>query len=239
MINADRHIYLWNPATRLSTKVLELDPRLGDYYTRGGLCFDFSKNVYKAVLILAHVSDHHDADPDYGYRLFIVASLKDKHWRKLEFPYDIDVNLVSDGITLQGRLHYRVRFKKSYCENYNDEDDFNDGNNKRHKSDSRNQVICFDPISEKFIMFPVPEPKSNQEENAIVDLGVLNECLCMTCLDDDKGGVEILVMKEYGVKESWTSLFFIRNLEINPPYGFAVPFSVTEIGEVALIINRR
>ncbi|PHU11237.1 hypothetical protein BC332_18167 [Capsicum chinense] len=69
--------------------------------------------------------------------------------------------------------------------------------------DSFNQVIYFDPIAEKFHMFPVPKPKPNQEENVIIGLGFLNECLCMTRLkDDNKSGVEILVMKEYGVKES-------------------------------------
>ncbi|KAM3221017.1 hypothetical protein P3L10_020285 [Capsicum annuum] len=69
--------------------------------------------------------------------------------------------------------------------------------------DSFNQVIYFDPIAEKFHMFPVPKPKPNQEENVIIGLGFLNECLCMTRLkDDNKSGVEILVMKEYGVKKS-------------------------------------
>lgn len=41
----------------------------------------------------------------------------------------------------------------------------------------------------------------------------------MTRLDDDKAGAEILVMKGYGVKESWTSLYIIRDLEINSSYG--------------------
>ncbi|KAM3337126.1 hypothetical protein P3S68_032826 [Capsicum galapagoense] len=61
----------------------------------------------------------------------------------------------------------------------------------------------------------------------------------MTRLEcDDKTCVEILVMKEYGVKDSWTSLFFIRNLEIDPSFGVALPFAITENGELALIINR-
>lgn len=88
-------------------------------------------------------------------------------------------------------------------------------------------------------MFPIPEPNNNQGENAIVGLGVLNECLSVACLKDDKGSVEILVMKEYGVKESWTSLFFIMNLEINPSYGFVVPFFVTGDEELVLEIYDR
>lgn len=42
-------------------------------------------------------------------------------------------------------------------------------------------------------MFSVPEPKSDQGENVIIGLGVLNDCLSMTCLEDDKGGVENLL----------------------------------------------
>ncbi|XP_060170337.1 F-box/kelch-repeat protein At3g06240-like [Lycium barbarum] len=234
LINLNEHIYLWNPATRFWTKVLELDRLNEDYRTHGGICFDSSKNVYKAVLIMRHLT------PDYGGESVIVASLEDKQWREIEFPYDI--SSVSEGITLQGRLYYKVRVKKSYVENNNAEDDDNNGNKERQESvwdrfSHRNKVIFLDPISEKFKMFPVPDPKSYQEENVIVGLGVINECLCMTRMDGDKNGVEILVMKEYGVKESWTSLIFIRNLEINSSYEFAVPFSMTETGEVALIIG--
>ncbi|XP_019256450.1 PREDICTED: F-box/kelch-repeat protein At3g06240-like [Nicotiana attenuata] len=210
------YIYLWNPATRFCTKVLELD-RLDEcgYYTHGGLCFDFSKNVYKAMFIMDHQT------PDYGGEFVIVASLKDKRWRTVKFPYDI--RSVSEAITLHGRLHYGVRVKKK------DESMWD-------SFDPCNEIIYFDPVSEKFHMFPVPEPKTDQGENAIVGLGVLNECLSMTCLKDDKVGVEILVMKEYGVKESWTSLFFIRNLKINPSYGMVTPFSMTEDGELILEI---
>ncbi|XP_059285694.1 uncharacterized protein LOC132039168 [Lycium ferocissimum] len=188
LINLNQHIYLWNPATRFSTKVLELDRLNDDYRICGGLCFDSSKNVYK------------------------------------------------------GRLHCSVRVNKSYFGNNDGEDDDNDRDNGLQESmwdrfGPRNQIIYFDPISEKFNMFSAPEPKSNKEENVIIGLGVINECLCMTRLDDDKDSVEILVMKEYGVKESWTSLMFIRNLEINSSYEFAEPFSMTETREVALIIG--
>ncbi|XP_060170333.1 F-box/kelch-repeat protein At3g06240-like [Lycium barbarum] len=203
LFNVNEHISLWNPSIRFRAKVLELYIMLGDYYTHGGLCFDTSKNVYKAVLI--------------GSEFVIVASLEDKQWRLLEFPYDI--LSVCDGITLHGRIHCRVRVKESYI-SYNE-----------HLT---NALVCFDPASEKFHTFPVPEPKSDQEENAIAGLGVLNECLCMTQLQDDKS-VEILVMKEYGVKESWTSLFFISNSELDPYLGTIAPLFMTDNGEFVLV----
>ncbi|KAF3623835.1 hypothetical protein FXO38_30565 [Capsicum annuum] len=161
LINLDLEVYLWNPATRFCTKVLQLPGVFrNEYFTKcGELCFDSSKNDYKLVMF----SCHNLSSPEFGGAFALVASLKDKEGRRIQFHHDIPS--VHEGIALQGRLQYRIR--------------------------------C-----------------------------------------DDKTCVEILVMKEYGVKDSWTSLFFIRNLEIDPSFGVALPFAITENGELALIINR-
>ncbi|KAK4708438.1 hypothetical protein R3W88_029363 [Solanum pinnatisectum] len=102
LFNINENIYLWNSATQFCIKVLELNRlhdhcikvleinRLYDYCNiRGGLCFDSSTNMYKVFVI--------------------IASLEDKQWRELEFPYNI--YSVSEGITLHGRLHYKVKVK--------------------------------------------------------------------------------------------------------------------------------
>lgn len=78
----------------------------------------------------------------------------------------------------------------------------------------------------------------DQLENVIVGLGaLLNECLCIVYLDNDERDVEILVMKEYEVKKSWTSLFLVRNLEIDPWYDDLSPLIMTENEELILIID--
>ncbi|KAF3678965.1 putative cell differentiation protein RCD1 -like protein [Capsicum annuum] len=82
------------------------------------------------------------------------ANLDDKQWRPVEFPYNIRSLSYDINITLHGRIHLWLKGKNN------------------------SKLINFDPISEKFHMFPIPEPKSNQEENVIVGLGVLNECPC-------------------------------------------------------------
>ncbi|PHT43598.1 hypothetical protein CQW23_17623 [Capsicum baccatum] len=159
----------------------------------------------------------YDGDSPDWTNYVTVASLKGKNWRKPEFAYDIISD--RDGITLHGRLHYRVRVKNTSSYNESIWDRFG----------QCNKVIYFDPIFEKFHRLPIPE--CDQEENAVAGLGISNECLCMTRLEHDRG-----LMKEYGIKESGTSLFFIKNQEI-PHCGFVVPFYVTENGEVALIID--
>ncbi|KAH0742712.1 hypothetical protein KY290_030705 [Solanum tuberosum] len=217
LISLDLNVFLWNPATRFCTKVLQLPDvfKEDDHFiiSYGELCFDSSKNDYKLVMF----SYNSLASTEF----VLVASLKDKEWKRIQFPHDI--LSVRDGITFQGRLHYMIK---------NDEIDYQAGRVDRFGP--RNNITYFDPIYEKFHMFPVP--KSLQQDNIIVGLGVLNECLCMTRLEYND--VEILVMKEYGVKDSWTSLFFIRNLEIDPSFGVAHPFSLNENGELALIIDK-
>ncbi|XP_009785270.2 F-box protein CPR1-like [Nicotiana sylvestris] len=152
-------------------------------------------------------------------KFVMVASLKedDKTWRRVDLPYD-DVHSVKDGITFHGRLHCRIY---SYENPY--------------------RVITFDPISENFGLFPIPEPPKHKHFNCeIGGLGVLDDCLCMSrgFICDYDYGIEILVMKEYGVKKSWTSLFFIKNRCFDPHGEFAVlPITAADNGEVALLIN--
>ncbi|PHT42430.1 hypothetical protein CQW23_16455 [Capsicum baccatum] len=175
LFNLNEHIYLWNPATRFLTKVLENVNFLGGYITHGGLCYDSSKYTYKVVLIMRYMTSD-------GDRFVTIASLEDKHWRQLEFPYDIHtVNYY--GITLHERLHYYVPDVKNVEDDNDENSDEDDGNNKGiwdRLSDSPRKSIYLDPITEKLHMFPMPEPKNNQQENIIVGLGVLNECLCMS-----------------------------------------------------------
>ncbi|XP_070045465.1 F-box/kelch-repeat protein At3g06240-like [Nicotiana tomentosiformis] len=166
--------------------------------------------------------------PGYGCETAIIASLKDKKWRGIHCPYDILSLCVPDWITMHGRLHSRVRVKIingiQCCGPYN-------------------SLIYFDVVSEKFHMFPIPDTVSEKIdqfqipklENAIVGLGVLNGCLSMTYLDYCKD-LEIWIMKEYGVKESWTSLFIIRNLEICHYYGLAKPLFMTKTGKIVLLL---
>lgn len=76
--------------------------------------------------------------------------------------------------------------------------------------------MYFDPITEKFDIFFC----SKTMRILYFGLGVLNECLC---IDMIKENIEILSMKEYGVKKSWTSLFIISDLQFDPSYGLILP----------------
>nr|XP_009776078.1 PREDICTED: F-box/kelch-repeat protein At3g23880-like [Nicotiana sylvestris]XP_016470936.1 PREDICTED: F-box/kelch-repeat protein At3g23880-like [Nicotiana tabacum] len=247
LISANKHIFLWNPATRFCNKVIELHLLTSDEHviSAGGLCFGSSKNEYK---VLFYVYNKSVCDTDGAYAL--VASLKDKKWRRIDCP--CDMFSARDGITMHGRLHSRANLDNNYFnmhENlvgrYKDEhlrwnpDNDNEPMDGEESGESkwqnhrlfgpRKEVICFDAISEKFHSL-------YKNDNAIVGLGVLNDCLCMTCVEFDKR-LEILVMKEYGRKDSWTSLFVIRNSEITRPYIFYRSLFMSNNGKLALIVR--
>ncbi|KAM3320813.1 hypothetical protein P3S67_008015 [Capsicum chacoense] len=224
LINVEQHIFLWNPTIGFCTKVLELDDltREGNIVV-GGLCFDDSMNEYKALLFIYSTIDD-------TKKYVIVASLKDKKWRKLEFSHYIPS--VRSGVALNGRLHFIQVRRKHDLGHYLDKNFYIRPELKCcdfwawKGIPPFGELIYFDSISEKFHKFPVPR-------GFIVGLGVLNECLCVACLRS--GGMEILVMKEYGKVESWTSTYVIKNFEINPYFGYAESLFMTEDGEELVI----
>ncbi|KAM7489192.1 hypothetical protein LguiB_026676 [Lonicera macranthoides] len=141
--------------------------------------------------------------------LFVVATcLKRKQWTRISFP-STQVCAVRDGPVVNGLLHWTI------CRN----------------------IVRFDPRTNKFDVFPSPKSKFGNV-NVIVGLGVLGGCLCMARADtEDQGRIEILTMKEYGVVESWTSMFVLSNLRLNPYHQSLTPLLITKDGEVLLILT--
>ncbi|PIA59460.1 hypothetical protein AQUCO_00400382v1 [Aquilegia coerulea] len=73
-------------------------------------------------------------------------------------------------------------------------------------------IRAFDVGSEKFRKVPL-----NYSGNASkLWLGVLNGCLSSCVYDHSAGNTEIWLMKDYGVKESWTKLFTVCGFDFEP-----------------------
>ena len=70
----------------------------------------------------------------------------------------------------------------------------------------RNRIVGFDLGIEEFV--EVPQPKCAYR-NYLLDVGVLEGCMCAIC-NYDQVSVEVWVMKEFGVKESWTRLISVK-----------------------------
>ena len=73
------------------------------------------------------------------------------------------------------------------------------------------RIANFDLSSEEWGEFQVPEVTESQEKTLFQaqDLGVLDGCLCL--LEDAHSNVvRVWIMKEYGVKESWSKLICVQ-----------------------------
>ncbi|XP_058213027.1 F-box protein CPR1-like isoform X4 [Rhododendron vialii] len=77
-------------------------------------------------------------------------------------------------------------------------------------TDMYSNIVCFDVMEEK--LKEVPKPIC--EVNNFVSLGALGGWLCVV---DNRleSHSDVWVMKEYGVKESWTKLFVVPNVPLN------------------------
>lgn len=193
LIQNGNSFFLWNPFTGYFNNVLN-GWYLGDSI---GFCYDPSTDDYKLVA--------------FGSK-FIVMSLKTKCWKRVRFS-SYDIKFALDGPVVEGRLHWRVVYKKE---------------------DSVSEILCFDPTTDELTVLPTRKPKHGNTDLLVSGLGVLKGNLCMFCNCCQyccymHSHFEVTVMKEYGVVESWTTLFVISNL-------FVTPLSFTRDGELLMAI---
>ncbi|KAL5843326.1 hypothetical protein ACOSQ4_009284 [Xanthoceras sorbifolium] len=108
------------------------------------------------------------------------------------------------------------------------------------KSSVLNLIISFDLKSEKFRSVPTPpDITSTNVGKCGTYINNLGGCLCLCCNDHGKQVIDIWVMKEYSVKDSWTKLFSFSYLSINinvniPPAVESIFYS--ETGEKVFLI---
>ncbi|KAG5543799.1 hypothetical protein RHGRI_016526 [Rhododendron griersonianum] len=219
LIKHDIDFYLWNPLTRQCTKVLSY-PRSDERFeydrvlTSSRLCYDSVTDEYK----------HFNGDKGIA----VAACLKSKHWTNVYFPYKLKSG--DSGLVVNERLHWVVK---------------RDGDGMRS---STQLIVCFDPLVDEFVEFSTPLPYYG-ERNVILGLGILYGCLSVARYyyfersygpdDDPNPNIEVLIMKEYGVEESWTSLFVISHFvglykfySYKPHiYGCLVPLGLTKSGK--------
>nr|XP_027120862.1 F-box/kelch-repeat protein At3g23880-like [Coffea arabica] len=214
-----KNICLWNPSTRYSRAVHHL-LSLGHGYRRvlaSGFCYDDSVDDYKVVII---ISQPRKSEPTiYAF----VSHLKSITWTKVICPYEV---LRTDWVAplMRGNLHILAQEKEG-----------KNGGNQRPNAPQQ-LILCFDTKRDEFKLWPKPDPK-HDEQNLVHGLGVIEGCLCM--VRPDTYGWEVLTMREYGVKESWTVLFTIVNSHLNAPRYSLVPVFLTNKGEVVMVENHQ
>ncbi|XP_019188161.1 PREDICTED: F-box/kelch-repeat protein At3g23880-like [Ipomoea nil] len=213
---AKKDIWLWNPSTKCSTKVLELPypEKLNPIIIEAGLCYDSCTRDYKVVLLLRRhlIRLGHD----FGDRFVISASLNHKEWQPMHFPCNLDSVLKGDSVEFRNTFHWWASDMKDWDTFHWLASDMKDWD--RYK----NRIIYFDPVHDEFRILPLPTSKL-RENFSILGLGVINDCLCMAAcvVQEEKEEPKtktVWIMKEYGKQESWMIAFALKMPEFGDIY---------------------
>ena len=168
-------MYLMNPTTRELVKFQHSPLVWDDADTSYGFGYDSSSDDYKIVTL------SHDwlLDKTESYPAFVdVFSWRTGTWRRIGcFPY---VPSSHSGVFLNGSIHWLAL----------------------SKIDGLCVIIALDMSCEQFQQLPWPET-DNTPHNGSRKLVLLGGCLGMVVVQS-RQHVDVWMMKEYGVGESWT-----------------------------------
>ena len=199
----DKNLALYNPSTRQFRRlpVSEIDPPPGESCKSGYVFYGFGQDVktndYKLVRMVQFNKNDDEDDEGYFFDYEVkVYSLKTDSWikitklpRYLRFMFQFFYHLLHRrgyGVLAGGFLHWVMP--------------------PRIELGMRNKIVGFDLGTEEFVEVPQPDCA---DRNYLLDVGVLEGCLCAIC-NYDQVSVDVWVMKEYGVKESWTRLLSVQ-----------------------------
>ncbi|XP_028788459.1 F-box/kelch-repeat protein At3g06240-like [Neltuma alba] len=173
----ERKVFLLNPSTRIC-KQIPLPPSKHNIRTLYGFCYDELADDYLIVL----ASEYKDP-PSSGIHLldFEVFSIRTNSW---EEHGQFSVGYCSPstvGFFLNNAVHWLVQ------------------------TPSDIEIIAFDITTKSLREIPTPFGRDCDFVEVMYDLRVLEGCL--TVLVGMNGHDEIWMMREYGVKSSWTKFF--------------------------------
>ncbi|KAK9741598.1 hypothetical protein RND81_03G116300 [Saponaria officinalis] len=180
---------LVNPTTKnvqeLPVSPYALDPHAS--FTMYGVGYDHVSDDYKVVTLSYYDTDN-EHEPDCTEMFVNVYSVRTGTWKRGESsPYDHAVGHLTAGVFVGECIHWLAS----------------------RTSDYSSAIVGFDLTEEKF--HEVPAPSSIDDDNFVLNrLVVLGGCLTIFPLRPKKE-TDIWMMKEYGVKESWTKFSIVDN----------------------------
>lgn len=200
------YVALWNPSTRVVYRL----PGLGfgnksEGYTCFGFGYDSNICDYKVVAVFCF---RNWGDSEHKTRVK-VCTLGTKSWRRIEdfgygVPYDVS------GKYVNGSLSW-----PAMCER-----------------DSRLAWIIVSLDLAKETYKEILQPDYGEDDYDSISLGVVNGCLCMMC--DIADSADLWVMKDFGVRQSWTKLLSIPYLDDPGVMQYSIPYYIADNGEVLM-----
>uniref|UniRef100_M1C0X1 F-box family protein n=1 Tax=Solanum tuberosum TaxID=4113 RepID=M1C0X1_SOLTU len=208
---------LWNPSTNESIQLPNLELRQGTHrealHSTYGLGYDSVSNDYKILKI-----DNNEGDGDDLRSRNKILALKSGSWRKIDKHPRI---FGSSVLHRQFSTHMRREDSLAFiCGSFHwiGKDNLN-----------KYFMVLFNISNEVYGEMSLPDGICNISNMVYITRGVsvIEGMLYAysTCINAEGSTFKLWVMKEYGVKESWTGLFTIQErdiyLNIMPKYMFA------------------
>lgn len=205
-------LFLWNPATRKSRRLRSPDVVL-DYgcYLIYGFGYDQVADDYKVVGMFCFFRSGGEYDTTVK-----VYSSKEDIWRKIgDFPFGIPFD--DSGKFASGSLHWAA------------------SGDMRSGSPDSWLIVAFNLATENYV--EIAQPNFGNSEHDLT-LGVLGESLCILC-NYGRTIMDVWVMKEYCVRESWTKLVTIPYLNDPIRDRYSVPLAISENGVIVMEFEGR
>ncbi|XP_058214317.1 F-box/kelch-repeat protein At3g23880-like [Rhododendron vialii] len=203
-IGTEREVFIWNPSTRKYKRPRNVELSCQCY---ADAWFGFG---YDEFIDDYKVVGFFFANRTNGFEPIVkVYSLRSDSWRRIEdCPRRVPRGTL--GTFVNRALHW-INLSAS--------------------SGSKDIIVSLDFVKETYGEVSKPEYQDSNLKETV--LGVLNGCLCILC-QYSGACFHVWVMKEYGIRDSWTTLFVI--LYGPPPLycPYSAPLCILENGEVLL-----
>ncbi|XP_026420432.1 F-box protein CPR1-like [Papaver somniferum] len=183
-------ICIWNPTTKEYKRVpkspngqFPSDLIMHDFMNAFGFCYDCRIDDYKFIKVVGFIG----VPSRSGVQVYKLGS---DSWSIHRFiPYYFPCNTRRSGISVHESLHWLARpGVESYLQ------------------ESPDVIVSFNICEERFDALAFPASVENENVIKEQELGALDGCLCLLLQNPDCR-VDLWVMREYGVRGSWSILF--------------------------------
>uniref|UniRef100_M0ZWT6 F-Box protein n=2 Tax=Solanum tuberosum TaxID=4113 RepID=M0ZWT6_SOLTU len=193
LVSREKELFLWNPSIRKYKKLPNPKTKTTlAYFPRVyGFGYDKFHDDYNVVVIFIY----------NNISLHIEVkrnSLKSDSWRTVDNCPSI-VPLQQPGRFVNGKLHWITIIDPKLC--------------------IKQSIISFDLADGKWGEIELP-CYWKRGRGAVLSLGVLGSNLSVCCDCDKTNMLDVWLMKEYEIKESWTKMFTIKIPEDQSVYGY-------------------
>ncbi|MCD9641734.1 hypothetical protein HAX54_028161 [Datura stramonium] len=205
-LSVENSLILWNPSTRIWKEIPKEPPFMNqDCFFTYGFGYDEWNDDYKLVLVYSSKNKNSENEVK-------VYSLKANSWKGIK-SFHSGYVYSNSGVLVNGVVHWDTR----------PHPDFNG---------CHHSIVSFDLATEK--QGKLDLPSYHEHEDVHWDLmSSGDQSLFGFCHCESQGEVDIWVMKEYGVEESWTKFASVAYYVI--PGIFYLPLYINKDGDVLLI----